>query len=153
MRRVVVAVTGMAMILGVIAGARLIAAPAAPSAPVSPATASVPDALKQLEPGSWQIEVEGRPNRQLCLAEPMALVQIEHDQTGCTRFVVANEPRSATVQYSCPRAGWGRSTLRVSTPRQVSISTQGIAHNEPFDYNVTAHRVGDCSAAEAGSSR
>jgi hypothetical protein len=143
----------MAMILGVIAGARLVAAPAAPSAPAAPATVSVPDALKQLEPGSWQIEVEGRPNRQLCLADPMALVQIEHDQTGCTRFVVANEPRSATVQYSCARAGWGRSTLRVSTPRQVSISTQGIARNAPFDYKVAAHRVGECSAAGTVSSR
>lgn len=141
---------GVPLILIAVLAARLIAAPAAVATPAPVQTPAAPptlDALKTLEPGTWQLDVAGRPSRQLCLADPAALVQIEHEQTGCSRLVVANEARSATVQYTCQGAGWGRSTVRVVTPRQVSISTQGIARNAPFDYEVSARKVGGCSPA------
>lgn len=102
-------------------------------------------ALNQLEAGMWQLEVRGRPPKLLCLSDPIELVEIEHDQPNCSRFVIANQPRSATVQYSCQGAGWGRTSIRVDTPRLATIQTQGISRNAPFDYAVTARRVGGCA--------
>lgn len=147
---------GVPLILIAVVAARLVAAPAAVATPApaqAPAAPPALDALKSLEPGTWQLDVAGRPSRQICLSDPVALVQIEHEQTGCSRLVVANEARSATVQYMCQGAGWGRSTVRVVTPRQVSISTQGIARNAPFDYVVSARKIGACSPAGSVSHR
>jgi len=124
---------------------------AQPSPPVSGGMSL--EALKQIEPGLWQLEVKGRSPRLLCVADPLTLVQIEHDQPGCSRFVVANDPRSSTVHYSCQRNGWGRTTIRVETSRLASIQTQGISRNAPFDYMVEARRVGGCTAQSAAAQR
>lgn len=102
-------------------------------------------ALNEIESGLWQLEVKGQAPRQLCVADPLVLMQIEHEQSGCSRFVIANDAKAATVHYSCQRSGWGRTTVRVATPRSATIQTQGIARNAPFDYVVQARRVGDCS--------
>jgi hypothetical protein len=110
-------------------------------------------ALKLLEPGLWQFDVKGRAPKQICVADTAALVQIEHDQAGCSRFVIANEPKSVTVHYSCQGAGWGRTTIRVETPRSVVIQTQGISRNQPFDYLVQARRVGACGAQAVSKQR
>jgi hypothetical protein len=110
-------------------------------------------ALNQLETGLWQLDVRGRSPRQICVADPVSLVQIEHDQPGCSRFVIANGPKSSTVHYSCQRAGWGRTTVRVETPRTAVIQTQGISRNAPFDYTVEARRVGPCGAQSAARQR
>lgn len=129
-------------------------AQAAAAQPLPPASGGMSlTALKQIETGLWQLEVKGRPPRMMCVADPLSLVQIEHDQTGCSRFVVANEPRSSTVHYSCQRNGWGRTTIRVETPRLVSIQTQGISRNAPFDYLVEGRRVGECTAQSAARQR
>ncbi len=127
-------------------------------APLAPATAAaVPamslTALKELEPGLWQLEIKGHAPRLSCIAETTALVQIEHDQPNCSRFVIANEAKSATVHYSCQRAGWGRTTVRVETPSSAAIRTQGISHNQPFDYSVQARRVGACGAQPVAKPR
>jgi len=106
-------------------------------------------ALSQLEAGMWQLEVQGKPARTFCLGDPLDLVEIEHDQPNCSRFVIADQPRSSTVQYSCQRAGWGRTTIRIDTPRLATIRTQGISRNAPFDYAVTARRVGGCTQVAA----
>ncbi len=125
--------------------------PGGPAAP-PPVAATSPmslSALKQLEPGLWQLDIRGRAPRQSCIAETTALVQIEHDQPNCSRFVIANEPKSATVHYSCQRAGWGRTTVRVENPGAATIQTQGISKNQPFDYSVQARRIGSCGAQAA----
>ena len=131
--------------------------PQQPAAPSLPGSASSPaislTALKQVEPGLWQLEIKGGAKRQMCVADPMGLVQIEHDQTGCSRFVVANQPNSATVHYSCQGAGWGRTTVRVETPTQATIQTQGISRNAPFDYAVEARRLGGCAGQTASKPR
>jgi hypothetical protein len=128
-------------------------APATPPVPASPAAPAPPaislTALKQLEPGLWQLDIKGRAAKQSCVAETTALLQIEHDQPNCTRFVIANEAKSATVHYSCQRAGWGRTTVRVETAGLASIQTQGISKNQPFDYSVQARRLGTCGAQAA----
>jgi hypothetical protein len=134
-----------------IASAEPVTAPAAPTAagaaPMSLA------ALKPLETGLWQLDVKGRAPRQLCVVDPVNLVQIEHDQAGCSRFVIANDPKVSTVHYSCQRTGWGRTTVRVETPRTVVIQTQGISRNAPFDYTVEARRIGACGGQTASRQR
>lgn len=137
---------------GLAAASQISAAPSPAPAP-APAPPMSLAALGQIEPGLWQLEVQGRPPRQVCVTDPVALVQIEHDQPGCSRFVIANEPKSSTVHYSCQRAGWGRTTVRVETPRAATIQTQGIARNAPFDYSVQARRLGPCGAQSASRAR
>lgn len=135
------------------AATQAFAAPAA-APPPAPAGQSLSlTALKLLEPGLWELRIHGRPPKFSCIADTAALVQIEHDQPGCSRFVIANEPKVSTVHYSCERAGWGRTTVRVETPTTAAIQTQGISHNLPFDYNVEAHRVGACGAVTAAQQR
>lgn len=129
-----------------------VAVPVSPTAPAPSVPMSLA-ALKLLEPGLWQLDVKGRPPRQMCVADPMTLVQVEHDQPGCSRFVIANEPKAATVHYSCQRAGWGRTTVRAETPRAATIQTQGIARNAPFEYSVQAKRIGGCGVQASAKRR
>ncbi len=144
------------LVSAVAAGSQALAVPApAPVVPAAPPAGSAPVsvmslvALKTLEPGLWQLEVQGKAPRQMCVAEAAALVQVEHDQPGCSRFVISNEPKSATIHYSCQRAGWGRTTVRVETASAAVIHTQGISRNAPFDYSVQARRLGGCGAQAA----
>lgn len=99
-----------------------------------------------LRVGEWEVTVAGQPPRRLCIIQPDALLRIRHHGGNCTRLVVAEGRRSVTVQYSCPGAGWGRTTLRVSSPVVVQIATQGIAGHAPFDDQASAQRIGDCAA-------
>ena len=105
-----------------------------------------------LEPGLWQVREDGQASRKMCVADPSTLVQLRHANMPCSRLVIANQPGAATVHYSCPGAGWGRTTLKVVTPRAVTIDTQGIADNAPFAFTADARRVGDCAARSAGLS-
>jgi hypothetical protein len=123
----------------VLAAATVIAAPAA-TADLRPPLS----ALAMLEPGLWQLRTEGEPTRNVCVADANALIQLRHKAGACTRLVIANEKASATVHYSCPGAGWGRTTLRVETPRLARIDTQGIADNAPFAFIAEARRIGPC---------
>jgi hypothetical protein len=101
-------------------------------------------ALMTLEPGLWQLRTAGEPPRSICVADPHTLVQLRHKANACTRLVIANEKSAATVHYSCPGAGWGRTTVRVETPRLARIDSQGIADNAPFAFVTEARRVGPC---------
>lgn len=125
----------------------LVAAMALPAAAQAPHMSL--QALDRLEPGLWRIEAEGRPARTMCLSDPAALTQVVHEGPTCRRFVIANEPRSATVHYSCAAAGWGRTTVRVDNPREVQIRTQGISGRDPFDFAAEARRSGPCGTTSA----
>lgn len=107
-------------------------------------------ALSALEPGLWQLRAPGEPTRNLCLGDPFALMQLRHAGAACSRLVIEDEKSVATIHYSCPGAGWGRTTLRVATPRSARIETQGIAGNAPFDVSLDARRTGDCGSRPAG---
>lgn len=107
-------------------------------------------ALAQLEPGLWQLrdldEAGARP-QSLCVADPHILMQIQHRNSPCTRLVIANDPKGATVHYTCPATGFGRTSLRVETPRLAKIDTQGISDKIPFAYRIEARRTGACTAS------
>ncbi|MEG3088117.1 DUF3617 domain-containing protein [Sphingomonas sp. PB4P5] len=106
-------------------------------------------ALRAVAPGQWLLKEKGGESRSLCVADPRALMQIEHGPAQCTRFIVADTPRSATVHYTCPGAGHGRSTISVEGKEQFRLETQGILDGAPFDTEYEGHRVGQCGAASS----
>ncbi|MET0374337.1 MAG: DUF3617 family protein [Rhizorhabdus sp.] len=130
-----------ALVCAIPAAALLIGTPAAAQ--------PVLNALTAIAPGQWEVSVAGQTPRRMCVASPETLLQIRHRANPCSRLVIADAKASATVHYSCPGAGWGRTTLRVATPNVARISTQGIADNAPFDFDATARRIGDCPARSA----
>jgi hypothetical protein len=115
---------------------------------VSAADAPSLQALGQLQPGRWTLTSKDADfgSRSICLSDPRMLLQVRQPPAACSHFVVANTPNAATVTYTCPRAGSGRTTVRVETPRLAQVETQGITGGVPFDNSIEARRVGDCTA-------
>lgn len=102
-------------------------------------------ALASLQPGAWHLRLRGENRgRDLCLGDPMQLIQIRHPENVCSRFVISDTRTMAVVHYTCPGAGHGRTTVRVETPQLVQIQTQGIAANAPFDWDLEGRRIGEC---------
>ncbi len=108
---------------------------------------ATPAALKLLEPGQW--ELRARPARteawRMCVANAWQLMQVEHQGTGCKRFVVRDQPNTVAATYDCAGAGSGRTDLRVENPRLVQIRSQGISRGAPFDLALEGRRIGTCS--------
>jgi len=106
-------------------------------------------ALARLEPGLWQLrnlEDESARPQSICVADPSVLMQVQHRNSPCSRLVIDNGANTATVHYTCPAGGFGRTTLRAETSRLAKIDTQGISGNAPFAYRAEARRVGACGA-------
>jgi len=104
-------------------------------------------ALSRLEPGLWQIRELNKDRarlRSICLGDATVLIQLEHRQITCSRLVITNAPKDLTVHYVCPYNGFGQTSLRVESPRLVTLDTQGIANNAPFAYRAELRRLGDC---------
>ena len=103
-------------------------------------------ALAKLEPGLWQLRDLDNAGAQqsICVADPSTLLQLRHRNAPCSRLVLSDSASAATVHYTCPAGGFGRTEVRVETPRLVQIDTQGIANNAPFAYRAEARRVGIC---------
>lgn len=114
-----------------------------------PARGPAIPALAMIERGQWVFRpIDGGPAaRNVCLSDPATLMSLRHRGQGCSRYVIENEPTRATVHYTCPGAGHGRTTIRVETPRLIRLDTQGIADDSPFDLSFEGRRTGACSAA------
>lgn len=125
-------------IMAVFAGAAFAAKPAATSPTV---------AVGQIQPGQWQLREGGStaPPRLVCLGDADQLIQLQHPGMACARFVVDDLPRTATVNYSCPGAGHGRTMIHLETPKSFHLETQGIVSGAPFDMAFDARRLGDCT--------
>jgi hypothetical protein len=156
--RLALCALGAAIALGSVtfAGAAMVRQPGArePAAPQSGATRPAKPllALARLEPGQWQIREYGQsqgPVQSICLTDPEMLVQIEHRQTTCSRFVIDNDANSATVHYTCPANGYGRTAIRVETAQLAKIDTQGLIGKVPFAYRAEARRTGPCERSAA----
>jgi hypothetical protein len=102
--------------------------------------------LNRLEAGRWELR---SPNngllRSICLGNPILLAQPQHGAAPCTRDVVDADESSMTVNYVCPGAGRGRTTIRFETPRLVQIDSQGLDHGAPFALRAEGRRVGACT--------
>ena len=113
-------------------------------------------AIAKLEPGLWQLRVldTSEQPRSICVADPGMLMQVQHRNSPCARVVLSNDVKGATVHYTCPANGFGRTSVRVETPRLAKIDTQGIMGNAPFAYRAEARKVGACSGGgRVGSAR
>ena len=103
------------------------------------------EALSQLEMGRWQVrDVEADVSQELCLRDPMMLLQIEHQGASCDAEVIETGPLGGTVRYTCDSRGFGHSNIRVQTPRSARIDTQGIRDGRPFSYRAEARKIGPC---------
>ena len=105
-------------------------------------------ALASLQPGRWTLTSRdaGFPVRSICLTDARVLLQIRHPDSQCRHFVIADDATNAVVQYSCPGIGYGRTSVRVETPRLAQVETQGVAGKSPFDLSIEARRTGECGA-------
>jgi hypothetical protein len=109
-------------------------------------------ALSGLESGQWQLRAaEASETRSICVADPSVMLQPRHSGSSCSKTVITNDAKLTTVHYSCPGAGYGRTTLRVETSRLVQIDSQGIADNAPFLIHYEARRTGSCNTNSAQS--
>jgi hypothetical protein len=114
-----------------------------------------PSALSRLEPGRWELKNldSGSRYASICVADPAMLMQLQHRNSPCSRLVISSSAQETTVHYTCPATGFGRTTLRVETPRLAQIDTQGISRNVPFAYRIEARRSGSCEAGSATAGR
>ncbi|MCF8707369.1 hypothetical protein [Rhizorhapis sp. SPR117] len=112
----------------------------------APAHAPGLAALNGLEKGAWELHARepGGTDINLCLGNPIQLLQVFHAGNQCTRYIIEDEAKVVTVHYSCPGAGHGRTTVRIETARLVQIHTQGIARGAPFSLWMEGRRKGEC---------
>ena len=134
-----------AAVLSMAASAAVLAQPVAPPQVLS--------ALALILPGQWSLHAHDRPgdNRSICVGDARALLQVRHGEAMCSRFVIASDARTATVHYTCPGSGHGRTTIRVESPHIIQIETQGIINNEPFALSWEGRRTGDCVAKQSSA--
>jgi hypothetical protein len=129
-------------------GARIgLAAPVAFLSLAMPATAQAPELamLDTLSKGSWELRLRSDGSqRNICLRTGRELIQLRHRQTGCTQFVVQDDPDVVTVQYTCRGDGYGRTTIRREGNALVQIRSQGTQGGMPFSIEGEGRRVGSC---------
>lgn len=104
-------------------------------------------ALSGVSSGQWQFHEVGTREapRSMCVSDVRMLLQYQHPSAQCARFVLDDESREATVHYTCPGAGHGRTTLKVESSSLIRLQTQGIAGGAPFDVDLEGRRVGRCA--------
>lgn len=106
--------------------------------------------LGRIESGLWELRSPSNALvASICVGDRILLTQPQHGDSPCTRLVISADARSATVHYTCPAAGFGRTTIRVETPRLVQIHSQGIYRNAPFGLQAEARRIGPCRPARS----
>ncbi len=137
----VVEMTVCSVMRPVIAGAFLVLGV---SVGAAPAQAPSLIALNGVERGQWQLREVGGTSRSVCIADAATLIQLRSRSANCSRFVIENTPSSATVHYTCPGVGHGRTTIAVETPRLMRIDSQGIDGGAPFAVDIEARRTGPC---------
>jgi hypothetical protein len=108
--------------------------------------ATVPNALAPAAGGLWEVSqsATGHDPTRLCVPSPEVLAQFEHRAGRCTRMVIRDSGSSTEIHYTCADGGFGRSDMKLITPRSLTIDTQGISGGLPFHYKLYARRMGDC---------
>jgi hypothetical protein len=126
---------------------------AAPAATQRPAPLAV---LSRLEPGLWVLRDRdgSRSLPSICLrGDRELMMQVQHGQSACTRLVIASDAKGATVHYTCPGAGFGRTSVRVETPRLLKLDSQGVHEGVPFAFRAEARRIGICPTRQSSAVR
>lgn len=128
--------------LAVIAGVALATGAAVAHGQAQPKHPVVFDSLQK---GEWTVRFrDGSPARKICLRSGEELIQLQHQERNCSRFVVDDAPGLTTVQYTCRGNGYGRTSVRRETATLAQIESQGIAGGLPFHLVAEARRTGSC---------
>lgn len=102
--------------------------------------------LANLKKGEWTVRFrDGSAPRKVCLRSGRELIQIQHSQPNCSRFVVEDGADKVAVQYTCPGNGYGRTSIRRETNGLVQIESQGIEGGLPFQFAAEARHTGNCN--------
>lgn len=112
-----------------------------------PVAAQAPELamLSGLQKGAWTLSLRGDgPASRICVRTGREFIQLRHDQSGCSRFIVEDEPLQVTVQYTCRGNGYGRTTIRQEGRGIVQIRSQGIHGDTPFSIEGEARYRGAC---------
>ena len=112
-----------------------------------PVSAQAPELamLDALAKGSWEFRArQGQAPGAVCVRSGRELIQIRHRQTGCSQFLVDDQPNVVTVQYTCRGDGYGRTTIRREDSRLVQIRSQGMQGGMPFTFEGEARQTGPC---------
>lgn len=102
--------------------------------------------LDGLVQGEWTLKERGSrdPGQKVCLGNPELLLQIQHGNASCTRYVIENGPKKLRVSYKCGGAGQGVTEIKMESNSLVQIYSQGIRNNSPFSLYVEGRRTGSC---------
>ena len=101
--------------------------------------------LDQITKGEWTLRFrDGAPSRKICVRSGRELIQLQHGEPNCSRFVVEDGASEVTVQYTCPGNGYGRTSIRRETATLLQLESQGIADGLPFQLTAEARRTGSC---------
>jgi hypothetical protein len=114
---------------------------------LTPAAAQGPSLamLTGLDDGQWEVRYrDGSAVRKVCVRSGLELIQLQHADSGCSRFVVEDGAAEVTVQYTCRGNGYGRTSVRRESNSLVQIDSQGIAGGLPFQFSAEARKVGAC---------
>ncbi|MEZ5696185.1 MAG: hypothetical protein R3E18_07055 [Sphingomonadaceae bacterium] len=112
-----------------------------------PAAAQAPGLamLDSLQSGEWELRFrDSATSRRICVRDGRELIQIRHNDSGCSRYVVEDGSSEVTVQYTCRGNGYGRTNIRRETARLVQIESQGIVDGLPFQFTAEGRRIGPC---------
>jgi hypothetical protein len=114
---------------------------------VAPVAAQGPELamLDSLRSGAWDVKIRGEEaHSRLCVRSGREFIQMHHRAQTCERFIVDDNSSVVTVHYSCPRTGFGQTTVRKESTSLVQISTQGVEGKQPFNFDAEARYAGAC---------
>jgi hypothetical protein len=101
--------------------------------------------LDSLTKGAWSLRIRDDGSEQrICLRDGRELIQLRHQQPGCSRFVVEDGADEVVVQYTCRGNGYGRTTIRREGSGLVQVRSQGIIDGAPFSISGEARHSGGC---------
>ena len=102
--------------------------------------------LDGLMKGEWTLMERGsdEPAKKVCLGNPEILLQIQHGNATCTRYVIENSPNKRRVSYKCGAAGHGVTEIKRESSTLVQIFSQGFLNNAPFSVTFEGRRTGSC---------
>lgn len=101
--------------------------------------------LGRLTKGEWLVKHrDGSPDRRICVRSGQELIQLRHNDRGCSQFVIEDAEAKVAVQYTCPNNGFGRTSIRKETAGLVQLESQGIEGGLPFQFTAEARHIGRC---------
>jgi hypothetical protein len=101
--------------------------------------------LDSLTKGAWSLRIRDDGSEQrVCVRDGRELIQLRHQQPGCSRFVVEDSPDEVVIQYTCRGNGYGRTSIRREGNGLVQLRSQGIIDGAPFSISGEGRHSGSC---------